>query len=233
MVTPFDRHKSTLPRHNRRSWPNRAKRLCLGGLITESKSEVQRGVPFFSDIPAVGQLFRYNQDAKERRELLIIMTPYIVESPEEVTLYNQVEMDRMHWCEADVVDLHGSLNSNDDVLQFDHSRPQIIFPDRQPTVDRIDDPNELPSPQGSYEREFDANGFSPRSSVVQPATNQRGRSLRGRDSSIPVGTSMPNAFRETVQTQDGSYEIDSRGNRSWQPASSGSYRDQNVFGNQR
>lgn len=209
--------------------------VMFGGLITETKSEVQRGVPFFSDIPAVGQLFRYNQDAKERRELLIIMTPYIIESPEEVTLYNQVEMDRMHWCEADVVEHHGSLNSNcNDFLQFDHSRPQIIFPDRQPTVDRIEDAVELSNSQGSYERGFDDQQRNFGSPVVQPATNQRTNSIRGRDSSIPIGTSMPNSFNSpSSSSTSGSYEIDAQGNRQWQGANDGSYREQSVFENRR
>ncbi|HYH67494.1 MAG TPA: secretin N-terminal domain-containing protein [Urbifossiella sp.] len=52
--------------------------IVLGGLITENDSRTQTGVPFLSNIPYAGALFRYRTHTMQRREILIIMTPTIM-----------------------------------------------------------------------------------------------------------------------------------------------------------
>ncbi|NNE43437.1 MAG: hypothetical protein HKN12_04460 [Gemmatimonadetes bacterium] len=51
----------------------------IGGLIRSNESSVQTGVPFLMDIPLVGYLFRSTNKVKEERELLIFVTPTIIE----------------------------------------------------------------------------------------------------------------------------------------------------------
>ena len=45
---------------------------------------------------------RFERDVAARRELLIILTPYIVDSDDDIRMQNQDEIDRMHWCLADL-----------------------------------------------------------------------------------------------------------------------------------
>ena len=78
--------------------------VVLGGLITKSTNQVDRRVPLLSNIPVIGHLFRYELHEGERNELLIIMTPHIVESEEDAELIKQMEVARMHWCLGDVVE---------------------------------------------------------------------------------------------------------------------------------
>ena len=50
----------------------------IGGIYTRSTSESQAGVPFFSKIPFIGWLFKSSRSEDSRAELLIFITPRIV-----------------------------------------------------------------------------------------------------------------------------------------------------------
>lgn len=62
---------------------NDGQTALLGGLISESISESDSGVPFLKDIPFLGNLFRSSSGGTDRTELLVLITPYIVQSPED------------------------------------------------------------------------------------------------------------------------------------------------------
>jgi general secretion pathway protein D len=111
--------------------------VVLGGLITKARSTVKRRVPYLSDIPILGNLFRYDNISSERTELLIIMTPHIVRDEEDAARIRQVESARMSWCLADVRALHSSvgLYSRDDIWAEEET--MTIYPDLQPTGEPI------------------------------------------------------------------------------------------------
>jgi type IV pilus secretin PilQ/predicted competence protein len=50
----------------------------IGGLIRENDARRIRGIPVLKDIPALGWLFRSSSTVKQKRELLIFITPRIV-----------------------------------------------------------------------------------------------------------------------------------------------------------
>jgi type IV pilus assembly protein PilQ len=52
--------------------------VVLGGIFDDAKSNTYKKVPFFGDIPVVGNLFRSNVKANNQSELLIFVTPRIV-----------------------------------------------------------------------------------------------------------------------------------------------------------
>ena len=58
--------------------------VVLGGLISENKSQTENKVPFLGDLPFLGHLFKTNSDAVQKTELIVQITPYIVNSPEEL-----------------------------------------------------------------------------------------------------------------------------------------------------
>ena len=81
--------------------------VVLGGLIQKSNSRTRTQVPFLGDIPLLGHLFRYDQTAVERNELLIILTPQVVYNDDDANVLKQNQAARMHWCLADVLDVYG------------------------------------------------------------------------------------------------------------------------------
>ena len=52
--------------------------VVLGGIFEQQNSKSQTKVPFFGDIPYVGRLFRKDAKTESKRELLIFVTPRIV-----------------------------------------------------------------------------------------------------------------------------------------------------------
>ncbi|CAH1552928.1 secretin N-terminal domain-containing protein [Vibrio rotiferianus] len=57
--------------------------VILGGLISDNTSKVESKVPFLGDLPLVGGLFRANNDETTKTELVVMVTPRIIESSNE------------------------------------------------------------------------------------------------------------------------------------------------------
>jgi general secretion pathway protein D len=57
--------------------------LLIGGIIRTDKSKGYTGFPFLSQIPLLGYLFRSTSESLERNELVILITPHVIASPEE------------------------------------------------------------------------------------------------------------------------------------------------------
>jgi general secretion pathway protein D len=75
--------------------------VILGGLISENRTVSDRSVPFFSSLPFIGQLFDSTSDTKDKTELVVLVTPRIIESPAEwdelmnkfLSTYENVKID--------------------------------------------------------------------------------------------------------------------------------------------
>ncbi len=57
--------------------------VLLGGLISQGQSEGSSGIPFLSNIPIIGQLFRVNRVSTDRTELVVMLVPYVIDDGEE------------------------------------------------------------------------------------------------------------------------------------------------------
>jgi type IV pilus assembly protein PilQ len=51
----------------------------IGGIYTENEQKNESGTPFLKEIPYIGNLFKHRVTSKDRTELLIFITPRIVE----------------------------------------------------------------------------------------------------------------------------------------------------------
>jgi type II secretory pathway component GspD/PulD (secretin) len=57
--------------------------IMLGGMMSDIKFQSETGVPFLSNIPVIGKLFRWNTTDNERRNLSILVTGRILLFDEE------------------------------------------------------------------------------------------------------------------------------------------------------
>jgi type II secretory pathway component GspD/PulD (secretin) len=53
--------------------------MVIGGLLNTNSSNSIVKLPFLGDLPLVGGLFRYNNKSKSNQELLIFLTPHIID----------------------------------------------------------------------------------------------------------------------------------------------------------
>ncbi|MFO7640859.1 MAG: type II secretion system secretin GspD [Candidatus Competibacteraceae bacterium] len=61
--------------------------LVLGGLIDDQLSESAQKVPLLGDVPLLGNLFRYRNTTKLRRNLMVFLHPVILREPAQASLY--------------------------------------------------------------------------------------------------------------------------------------------------
>lgn len=79
------------------TWPTTTKRsfnasiavrdretIVLGGLVRNLKTQSKTKVPILGDIPLIGLLFRSESSDKTRGEVVAFITPYVMDTPEEI-----------------------------------------------------------------------------------------------------------------------------------------------------
>ena len=152
--------------------------IILGGLITKTTQDVHRRVPFLSDIPLLGNLFRYDGVTGRRTELIIILTPHVIRSQQDSERIKQLELARMSWCAADVYDLHGDVGYVfQDGMIHDHANTKVVYPDA-PSYDgqpmNSGRPNQLPTNTEIFEPELAPNEFIQQQSYEAPVESKRG-----------------------------------------------------------
>ncbi len=69
--------------------------IILGGFISSTKSKANSGVPFLKDIPVLGYLFRSSTDETKRVELIVLIHPTVLPTPEAAALVANRERDRL------------------------------------------------------------------------------------------------------------------------------------------
>jgi general secretion pathway protein D len=58
--------------------------VVIGGLISNDKSTSESKVPLLGDIPVLGNLFKFTSKANQKDELLMFITPHIVQMPSQL-----------------------------------------------------------------------------------------------------------------------------------------------------
>ena len=69
--------------------------ILLGGYIRSAKNDTESGVPLLKDIPLLGNLFKNNSKQNKRSELLVLIRPTILDTPEEAALMSNKERMRL------------------------------------------------------------------------------------------------------------------------------------------
>jgi general secretion pathway protein D len=69
--------------------------IILGGFISNTKGYGDSGVPFLKDIPLLGNLFRSSSRTKNRVELIVLMRPTVLPTPETAASIAAIERDKV------------------------------------------------------------------------------------------------------------------------------------------
>ena len=78
--------------------------VMLGGFIKNKKSTSRSGVPFLQNIPLLGTLFSQRNDSKAREELIVLMRPTVLKTPEIAALNTIKEEQRLPGISAAAAD---------------------------------------------------------------------------------------------------------------------------------
>ena len=116
--------------------------VMFAGLIQKQRTDISRRIPWLGDIPYLGRLFRFDSQSETRSELLIILTPRIVQTDEDYEVVKQVESSRMSYCLADILEMHGDVGLSGGHGFWGPARGPVIYPDMQPSAVECLDPGQ-------------------------------------------------------------------------------------------
>ncbi|HEX4263915.1 MAG TPA: secretin N-terminal domain-containing protein [Verrucomicrobiae bacterium] len=69
--------------------------IILGGMISTTQSKTKSGVPYLKDIPLLGNLFRSTANTEERVELIVLLRPTVLPTPEAASVLATAEQRRL------------------------------------------------------------------------------------------------------------------------------------------
>jgi type II secretion system protein D len=178
--------------------------VVFAGLITKERASISRRVPWLSDIPILGALFRYDTESERRTELLVVMTPRIVRGPEDTQIINQVESSRMSWCLADVLNIHGDASLSEGNGLWGPAASPVIYPHVNPLGT---DEGLIPGQTAPYPNPLPASSSEPMGRGT--LRGSMGAPWQGQSVLVPEGTMTvpPNAvFQGPVGVSNGSMQ---------------------------
>ncbi|MEK7996407.1 MAG: secretin N-terminal domain-containing protein [Planctomycetota bacterium] len=68
--------------------------LMLGGILFQQDSVTNRKVPLLGDIPLIGMLFNHNEMIAGNNEMLVFITPYVIDEPDKTGSATKEEIQR-------------------------------------------------------------------------------------------------------------------------------------------
>ena len=72
--------------------------VVIGGLLRSVVSRAEEKIPVLGDIPVLGALFRKRQNTLEKRNLVLILTPYIIRSQDDLrTVFERKMQERQEF----------------------------------------------------------------------------------------------------------------------------------------
>jgi general secretion pathway protein D len=69
--------------------------IVIGGLIQENVTTVKSGIPLLSRIPILGAAFGYQNYIKKRTELILFLTPHVIESASQSNTVSRELRDKV------------------------------------------------------------------------------------------------------------------------------------------
>ena len=102
--------------------------VVLGGLISDEYSDGSSGIPFLSSIPLLGQLFRYDNKNRVKRNLLVFMRPYVLRDRNQTDEITNNRLGVMQGKEDQFKQLPMLLPKETDLPNVGNSEPPLIPP---------------------------------------------------------------------------------------------------------
>jgi len=69
--------------------------IMMGGLIKKGNTNNQSKIPLLGDIPLLGWAFKHEKQSNEKTELLVMITPYVIESDDVLEQYIKKFQEKM------------------------------------------------------------------------------------------------------------------------------------------
>jgi type II secretory pathway component GspD/PulD (secretin) len=72
--------------------------LVIGGLFRDASTATKTQVPVLGNLPILGVLFRGTIDKVKREELIVMLTPHIIDDPVQADAKDRMDEERRSRC---------------------------------------------------------------------------------------------------------------------------------------
>ncbi|MGO8676407.1 MAG: secretin N-terminal domain-containing protein [Limisphaerales bacterium] len=100
--------------------------IILGGLIQTSKSDSYSGVPVLMSIPWLGNLFRSTTKTEDRSELIVLIRPTVLPTPEVAAMAARVEKNKMPGVRAAENEIQGDENKRIKKFELEFKGKEVL-----------------------------------------------------------------------------------------------------------
>ncbi len=109
--------------------------VVIGGLMRESTTTSETKVPILGDIPILGALFRRTSRQKQKSNLLLILTPYIIRDPSDLrAIFERKMRERQEF-----LDRYFVFSGEDYEPPIDYSRTRGLVAEINGTLDALEE----------------------------------------------------------------------------------------------
>jgi len=98
-------------------------RIAIGGLLRENEIEDTEKVPVLGELPILGHLFRNTKNAKAKTNLMVVITPHILNDPEDIRrVFKKKLKDRSEY----IREMYGEESEQYDIREGYHDRVGVV-----------------------------------------------------------------------------------------------------------
>ena len=97
--------------------------IVIGGLMKDTVTEGENKIPILGDIPVIGNLFKYKKINKAKVNLLLILTPHVVDSKED---FERILRKKMEEREEFARKYYGGDTTFEETLYLDKRRGALL-----------------------------------------------------------------------------------------------------------
>lgn len=105
--------------------------IVIGGLMDSTESKTVSKIPLLGDIPILGEFFKHTSRTRDKRELIIVVTPYLVES-EDLSQAPMSEPMRQWYeqeeAQREAMEPHDFKKPEEEILEIKEPEPERILP---------------------------------------------------------------------------------------------------------
>ncbi len=69
--------------------------IVIGGILSQRESKITRKIPLLGDIPLLGELFKSKDNSTTTSELLVFLTPHVIDNPSENYKHNEPYVEQL------------------------------------------------------------------------------------------------------------------------------------------
>ena len=148
--------------------------MAIGGLINSEDAKIVSKIPLLGDLPIIGRFFRHTSNTRDKRELIILITPTLVADDTPAPMSQRMkasyeEVERIarnreqvktnqpvpQGTDAEERDLWGEKPEDDDTIILEEKAPAKTRPYLLKTTDIHGEPILVPMTEEDYEAQKD------------------------------------------------------------------------------